>query len=218
MPACPIFCRRPLLTGTFGAFIRIRSPIYTERMLFDVGGRRAAGGFRFSAAGAGHRTGVFQGDSRHRASKGRFTSARPRCCWLLEKAIFPGVSGERTSICIRWPARPGSACWPRRWNLLPIGQLDGGHIVYSLPGDRHKMVSPGSAWALLARARSLVLAGLAVVGRRAALSSAGAIPLIFDPRSAGRGRKQLAWLALVIFLLCFTPAPCRTECRILTGA
>jgi Zn-dependent protease len=90
-------------------------------------------------------------------------------------------------------------------NLLPIGQLDGGHILYSIAGDRHKLLSrvftallvpigvffwPGwLVWAVL----------LLFFGMRH--------PAIYDPTELGSGRTKLAVVALVIFLLSFTLAP-----------
>jgi membrane-associated protease RseP (regulator of RpoE activity) len=97
-------------------------------------------------------------------------------------------------------------------NLLPIGQLDGGHILYSIAGDRHKLLSrlftallvpigifgfvlPGWFWP-----GWLVWAVLLLVfGMRH--------PAIYDPSELDPGRKRLAWLSLAIFLLCFTLAP-----------
>jgi Zn-dependent protease len=90
-------------------------------------------------------------------------------------------------------------------NLLPIGQLDGGHILYSIVGDKHKLLSrvftvllvpigiffwPGwLVWAVL----------LLFFGMRH--------PAIYDPTELGAGRTRLAAVSLVIFLLSFTLAP-----------
>jgi len=90
-------------------------------------------------------------------------------------------------------------------NLLPIGQLDGGHILYALSPARHKIVSKililalmvlgifsGYEWIVLA----LVLYFL---GRKH--------PVIYDPEGIGRTRLNFALLALAIFVLSFMPAP-----------
>ena len=127
----------------------------------------------------------------------------PPLLWLLEKAIFPGVASA--DIYLHPVAR---AAWigimATAWNLLPIGQLDGGHIVYSVAGDRHRLVS----WTFLG---ILVILGIwfwwgwriwAVL-----LYFLRRHPPIIDPAALDGGRKKLALLTLLIFLACFTPAP-----------
>jgi len=198
----PYFLPAPVLTGTFGAFIRIRSPIYYKRTLFDVavGGPLAGFVFLLPALAIGLSfSKVIPGI----ANEGSFRYGVPALLWVLEKLIFPGVASS--DIYLHPVAR---AAWigllATAWNLLPIGQLDGGHVVYSLVRSRHKLLT----WIFLGL---LVLLGirfwrgwlvwavLLYFGRRH--------PAIIDPRSIGSGRKKLAWLTLLIFLLCFTPAP-----------
>ena len=89
-------------------------------------------------------------------------------------------------------------------NLLPGGQLDGGHILYSFFPKRHRMVSrilclamlPGwwfwqgwTFWGLI----------LLWLGRRH--------PLIEDPAPLDDDRRRLGWVALAIFALCLSFAP-----------
>ena len=64
----PYFLPSPLL-GTFGAFIRIRSPIYSKRALFDIGVSGPDRRLRISASGALYRTGIFQSSARDRPSR-----------------------------------------------------------------------------------------------------------------------------------------------------
>jgi len=198
----PYFLPAPVLTGTFGAFIRIRSPIYYKRTLFDVavGGPLAGFVFLLPALAIGLSfSKVIPGI----ANEGSFRYGVPALLWILEKAIFPGVSSS--DIYLHPVAR---AAWigllATAWNLLPIGQLDGGHVVYSLVRSRHKMLT----WIFLGLLVVmgirfwhgwLVWAVLLYFGRRH--------PAIIDPGRIGSGRKKLAWLTLAIFLLCFTPAP-----------
>jgi membrane-associated protease RseP (regulator of RpoE activity) len=199
----PYFLPAPTFTGTLGAFIRIREPIYSKRVLFDVGVAGPLAGFVFLLPalsiglayskvlpGVAHRGGVIFGT--------------PALLWLLEHAVFPGAG--TADIYLHPVAR---AAWigilATALNLLPIGQLDGGHILYSIAGDRHKMLSrvftaslipigiffwPGwLLWAVL----------LLIFGMRH--------PAIYDPSPLGFNRRRLAALALIIFLLCFTLAP-----------
>jgi len=92
-------------------------------------------------------------------------------------------------------------------NLLPIGQLDGGHIFYSFFPRRHKLASISSCLLLLPLGTlsypwffwSLLLLWL---GRNH--------PVVYDCTELGPGRTRLGWMALIIFLLCFTWAPIAT--------
>ncbi len=199
----PYFLPAPTFTGTLGAFIRIRAPIFSKRVLFDVGVAGPLAGFVFLlpalAIGLAYSK-VLPGI----AHQGGIVFGTPALVWLLEHAVFPGVTSA--DIYLHPVAR---AAWigilATALNLLPIGQLDGGHILYSIAGDRHKLLSrvftaalipigifywPGwLLWAVL----------LLFFGMRH--------PSIYDPAPLGPGRRKLAALSLVIFLLCFTLAP-----------
>ena len=90
-------------------------------------------------------------------------------------------------------------------NLLPIGQLDGGHILYSFfprapsYGQQGALPPDAAAGHLLARAGSSGRSFCWWLGRRH--------PVIYDSTELGDARRKLGWLALVIFILCFTYQP-----------
>src|SRR5262249_19643030 len=94
-------------------------------------------------------------------------------------------------------------------NLFPIGQLDGGHITYAVLGRRSVHVTLAGvaavvALAIVARAwivfAWLMIAMLVVFGPRH--------PRVFDEdQPLDRTRLFLAFCALAMFVLCFTPAP-----------
>lgn len=199
----PYFLPAPTFTGTLGAFIRIRAPIYSKRVLFDVGVAGPIAGFVFllPALAIGLAFSKIIPGINH---QGGFTFGTPALLWLLERAVFPGV--PVSDIYLHPVAR---AAWigilATALNLLPIGQLDGGHILYSMVGDRHKLMSRVFA-ALLVPIGIFFWSGwlvwavlLLLFGMRH--------PAIYDPSELGPGRKRLAWLSLVIFLVCFTLAP-----------
>jgi membrane-associated protease RseP (regulator of RpoE activity) len=197
----PFFLPSPIL-GTFGAFIKIRSPIYSRRALFDIGVAGPLAGFVFlvPALAVGLAFSKVIPGIAHQGS-GHF--GVPVLQWLLERAIFPGTaSGD---IYLHPVAR---AAWVGMFatamNLLPIGQLDGGHILYSFFPARHRAVS---------RAMCLLMLPLGIfwkawffwalilwwLGRRH--------PAIYDSTELCGTRRLLGWLALAIFLLCFTYQP-----------
>ena len=199
----PYFLPAPTFTGTLGAFIRIRAPIYTKRVLFDVGVAGPIAGFIFllPALSIGLALSkVIPGI----AHQGAFTFGTPLLLRLMELAIFPGVA--TSDIYLHPVAR---AAWvgilATALNLLPIGQLDGGHILYSMVGERHKLLSRAFAAALIPigiffwPGWLLWAVLLFFFGMRH--------PAIYDPSPLSDGRRKLAWLSLLIFLLCFTLAP-----------
>ncbi len=202
----PYFLPSPGL-GTFGAFIRVRSPIYFKRDLFDIGAAGPIAGFVFAlpalAIGLAFSK-VIPGIAHH-------GDIQFGCCtlqWLLSRAIFPGV--PVSDVYLHPVAR---AAWVGTFmtamNLLPIGQLDGGHILYSFFPRRHKQMSIWLCLAMLPLAFFSKWLGwafwgavLLLVGRRH--------PAIYDAAGLGEGRRRLGWLALAIFLLCFSYAPIGT--------
>jgi membrane-associated protease RseP (regulator of RpoE activity) len=197
----PFFLPSPGL-GTFGAFIRIRSPIYTRRALFDIGVAGPLTGFVFllPALAVGL---AFSKVIPGIAHQGSWHFGVPALQWLLERIVFPGTaSGD---IYLHPVAR---AAWVGMFatalNLLPIGQLDGGHILYSFFPARHRAVSKALCILLLPLGifwRPWIFWALVLLwlGRRH--------PMIYDATELGPARRKLGWLALAIFILCFTWQP-----------
>ncbi|PWU08786.1 MAG: site-2 protease family protein [Terriglobia bacterium] len=198
----PYFLPAPSLTGTFGAFIRIRSAIYSKRVLFDIGVAGPLAGFVFllPALSIGL---AFSKIIPGIASQGMLHFGVPSLEWLLERAIFPGVPAG--DIYLHPVAR---AAWigifATALNLLPIGQLDGGHILYALLGEKHKWISSAAIAALIPLGIFfwwvwLFWAVILFWGRRH--------PVVYDASDLGDGRRKLGWISLAIFVLSFTFAP-----------
>jgi membrane-associated protease RseP (regulator of RpoE activity) len=199
----PYFLPSPTLIGTLGAFIRIRSPIYSKRVLFDVGIAGPLAGFVFllPALGIGL---AFSKVVPGIEGQSDIVFGTPPLLWLLQQAVFPGVPSS--DIYLHPVAR---AAWvgllATALNLLPIGQLDGGHILYSFVGDRHKMLS---------RVFIVILIPLGIFFWYGWLFWAALLflfgmkhPAIYDVAGAGAERRRLALLAVSIFLLSFSLAP-----------
>jgi Zn-dependent protease len=197
----PYFMPSPVL-GTFGAFIRVRSPIFSKQALFDIGISGPLAGFVFllPALSIGM---AFSKVLPGIAHQGSLDFGIPWLQWLLAKAIFPGVPvGD---IYLHPVAR---AAWigmlTTALNLLPIGQLDGGHILYSFFPQRHRQVSTGLSIMLLPLGYfwlGWVFWGLVlfILGRRH--------PAVYDPGALDAARRKLGWAALAVFILCFCYAP-----------
>lgn len=198
----PYFLPAPTFIGTFGAFIRIRSIIYSRRELFDVGVAGPLAGMvlviPFLTLGYSLSQ-VVPGI----AARSDLIFGSSLLFEWADRLFFPGVPAQ--DIYLHPIAR---AAWvgvfATALNLLPIGQLDGGHIVYSLVGPKQgtytrvflALLLPLGLlhwqwwiWAVL----------LWLFARKH--------PYIHDQTPLDRGRKWLAGLALVIFVVTFMPVP-----------
>jgi len=203
----PFFIPAPTLIGTFGAFILIRSPIRTTRALFDVGASGPFVGFVvalpalvYGVVHANHISGLAD------PSNSDVVFGIPLMLQFLSAAIHPGVN---VSDLLLHPV--GRAAWVGLFatslNLLPAGQLDGGHILRALSPRSHRIVSTilpafllllgvfrhWNGWFVWAA----ILFGLSFLR----------IPRIYYPVPLDLGRRIGAVLALIVFLLCFMPAP-----------
>src|SRR5580765_3093479 len=135
----PYFIPAPTLIGTLGAFILMRSPIRSRRALFDVGASGPLVGFVFAIPmliyGVAHSHVVPDLAS----PDADFVFGLPLAVRLVERVIFPGI--DPGTILLHPVAR---AAWVGLFatslNLLPAGQLDGGHILRSLSTKWHRLI------------------------------------------------------------------------------
>jgi membrane-associated protease RseP (regulator of RpoE activity) len=199
----PFFLPAPTpLTGTLGAFIRIRSPIYSKRVLFDIGVAGPLAGFVFliPALGVGLAFSKVIPGINH---QGTIQLGTPALEWILQRLIFPGIPAA--DIYLHPVAR---AAWvgmlATALNLLPVGQLDGGHVVYALLGRSHKWITQTFLVALLPM-------GLRWSGwwfwAVLLFFFARKHPPLYDQSAIGQSRVKLGILALIVFVLCFTITP-----------
>jgi len=200
----PYFVPAPTLIGTVGAFIRIRSPIVNRRALFDMALAGPLVGFAIAvpslAIAIAHSKIVLASQA-----GAPLIFGRPLIERMLEPLLRPGVAHSHLLLN---PA--GRAAWVGLFatalNLLPAGQLDGGHILYTLTSQRHRQISLGVAFLLVPL--SIMFWGgwllwavlLIAIGFRHP-------PLLYRWEPLDRKRRVWAAIALVIFLLCFMPAP-----------
>jgi membrane-associated protease RseP (regulator of RpoE activity) len=207
----PYFLPMPfLLTGTLGAFIRIRAPIPGKRALFDIGIAGPIAGFLVAVpvllVGMHMSTVVrvpenFRGEIYELGEPLLFKAAE----WLTFGSIPDGYSVNMHPMAFAaWFGMLATAL-----NLFPIGQLDGGHISYAVLGRRSTAVTMvmvpcliglsfvSTSWVVWT---ALTIGMLLVFGPRH--------PRVFDEdQPLDRNRLLLAVFALLMFVLCFTPAP-----------
>ncbi len=142
----PFFLPAPTLIGTLGAFIRIRSAILSKRIYSTSASRDPWRGFAllvWPLAVGVSLSKIVPGI----AARGDLIFGTPLILRLFEWIQFPGVA--TSDIYLHPVAR---AAWvgllATALNLLPIGQLDGGHILYAFLGERTRC-SLASSWPLL---------------------------------------------------------------------
>lgn len=207
----PYFLPMPfLLTGTLGAFIRIRAPIPGKRALFDIGIAGPIAGFLVAVPvllmGMHMSTVVrvpenFPGEVFELGEPLLFRAAE----WLTFGSIPAGYSVNMHPMAFAaWFGMLATAL-----NLFPIGQLDGGHISYAVLGRRSTLVTVVMVPCLVGLSfvsTSWVVWTVLTVG----------MLLVFGPRHPrvvdedmplDNSRLWLAAFALLMFVLCFTPAP-----------
>jgi membrane-associated protease RseP (regulator of RpoE activity) len=203
----PFFVPFPNLIGTFGAFILIRSPIRTTRALFDVGASGPFAGLVFAVPalffGVLHSS-IVPAIAQPDPNQNSVVFGTPLLLRLLDALFHPGVNPH---FLLLPPA--GRAAWVGLFvtslNLLPGGQLDGGHILRSISPRLHRIASILVPLALLPLGRIwfvwYVWAGLLLAQRFFRIAP------IYNPAPLDPPRRFAAFLTLLIFVLCFMPAP-----------
>ncbi len=204
----PYFIPLPFLSpfGTMGAFIQLRQPMKNRKMLFDVGAAGPLAGLIFAVpilliglanvqpapiTGAG----VYEGDSLLYAGAkiltyGHFVpDGRQDICVDCNQLLWAGWTGLLVTAL----------------NLIPIGQLDGGHVLYSLIGERaRRLYFPALVVMIglvfIADVWLLWVILLLLFGRLYATPLDMITPL--DNR-----RRWIGIATLIIFVLIFIPAP-----------
>ena len=210
----PFFIPTPPLVGpagTFGAFIKIMSPLPSRKAIFDIGVAGPIAGFvaLIPIAIAGIAT--MQTISPEQAADlaGNLTFSDP----LLLKMIG-AANGIDLSFGIGNPFY--FAAWVgllvTALNLIPSGQLDGGHALYAVLGERVHFWTGRIAFVVMA---TLSIIGWFVYGSPSGFLIAVLLgimmrikhPQPWDETPLDGKRKLVAALVLVIFVLCFVPFP-----------
>jgi membrane-associated protease RseP (regulator of RpoE activity) len=201
IPAPPI----PFIIGTFGAFIRIRSPIRDKRALLDVGCAGPLTGVLVSIpvilVGLKLSTVTVIGGGGEGLTLGEpllfkflswltFGPLTPEDNVLLHPVAFAGWIGLLVTAL----------------NLMPVGQLDGGHVAYALFPQYHRYISLGGIGLLVVfgllywKGWLMWAVLLSFLGWRHPPPYLSWVPL-------DRRRRVLGIITIVVFILTFTPVP-----------
>ena len=204
----------PWSIGTMGAFIRLRTILSDRRQLLDVGIAGPIGGLlvalpvlwiglRLSDALPGHgEVGLLV-----KMGTDTFSIGDSLLTWALRHLVH----GEAPAILLD---PMGFAGWlgivVTMYNLLPISQLDGGHILFAALPRWHQRIAL-AFWAFI-----LVLGtlwkGWFLWGFLVLLLSRGRVghpPVLDAQRPLPGSRRKLAWGALILFVITFAPVPFR---------
>ncbi|MDO8955557.1 MAG: site-2 protease family protein [Deltaproteobacteria bacterium] len=200
----PYFIPAPSFIGTFGAFIKVRSPVRDRRMLLDVGATGPLVGIAvaipFLILGLRlSEVKVVQGQMGTTLGSSLLLSL---LSWMIVGPVPEGYDVVIHPV--------GFAGWigllVTSLNLLPIGQLDGGHVAYALLGERQNKISKYVFIALLGLGifgwQGWLFWGLLlfIMGFRHPPLMDWWVPLDYK-------RKIIGWLAVAIFILTFIPVP-----------
>ena len=210
----PYFIPAPLpLTGTLGAFIKIKSHFRKKKALFDIGIAGPLAGFLFSLPVLWTGISISRLTPRLPPQFEGLSFGEPLIFRLIGMAAL-GYAPERQDMIAHPMAMAGwVGLLATSLNLLPIWQLDGGHVAYAVFGaERHKKLSFAAVAILIAVSfmgwptPSYLLFGLIllIIGWR--LRFYHPAPLV-DEGPLGTGRIILALVALLILILSFTPTP-----------
>jgi len=204
----PFFIPFPSLIGTFGAFILMRSPIRTTRALFDVGASGPLVGFLFAAPallyGVLHSS-IVPAIAHPDPSQNTVIFGTPLLLRLLDALFHPGVNPH---FLLLPPV--GRAAWVGLFattlNLLPAGQLDGGHILRSVNPLLHRFSTLLLPFALIPLGYFFWYGWYVWAALLFGLRFLRIAP-ISDPNPLDPPRRMAALFTLLVFILSFMPAP-----------
>jgi membrane-associated protease RseP (regulator of RpoE activity) len=207
----PYFIPFPTLIGTMGAFIRIRSPLRLRNILFDIGIAGPIAGFAVALAALIFSLGLSR-VAPFGAAPPDIQLGYPLVFGLVRKLLVatghaPGIAGVSLDRLYLHPV--AIAAWVGMFatslNLLPGGQLDGGHIIFAVSPRAHRMISRATILALIPLAFFFWTGWLvwAVLLRLSGMRHPG----VSEWPGITTGRRYLAFAALLMVVLTFAPAP-----------
>lgn len=205
----PFFIPAPTLIGTLGAFIRIKSPIRSREALFDIGIAGPIAGFVVAFITLVAALGLSKPLPPGMPSSD-IVVGYPLVFHLAHRLLgMLGVGPGKIPLPMAYLHPTAIAAWVGMFatalNLLPGGQLDGGHMVYALSPRLHKHVSRLTVGILLPMGFFL-WAGWFVWALLLTLSGVRH-PVVPAWPGLRANRKLLALMALAMLILTFVPEP-----------
>ncbi len=201
----PFFIPAPTLFGTLGAFIKMKSPINTRNALMDIGAAGPIAGFVVALVAT--IIGLFFSKIVPvQKVEGMITLGDSLLFKGLSRMILGGVP-EGHDVILHPVAFAGwIGFFVTALNLIPIGQLDGGHIVYALIGERHAKLSKVLIGVMLILGL-LLWEGWLVWAALLIILGSKHPPIIYAEIPLDEKRRRIGWCAVAIFVLTFIPVP-----------
>lgn len=206
----PYFIPFPNIFGTMGAIIITRSPFPNRKSLFDVGISGPLASFILSVGA------IFLGFSEtslvktyphfFRSEPGLYLGDSLLTKWLFWLRYQQIPSGYEISL-----GPIGFAGWVGLFitalNLLPMSQLDGGHISYSVFGGYHKIISRSVTIFLILLGLICYSPVWIIIGILVLIIGGRHAPPLDDITPLNPSRICLAVIAFIILVICFVPVP-----------
>ena len=206
----PYFIPVPFFLGTFGAYIQMRSPMPNRRALFDIGIAGPLSGLAVSLPilfwGLTHSTLVPIGDASELFTFDTLDPSRSVLLLLISKLAIGSDLQATNALQLHPVAISGFlGLIVTALNLMPVGQLDGGHIVHAMYGQRTA--------AVVSQVARLLMLLLSFVYREyfmwavLLLFIPSAEPALNDVSELDGKRDFLGLLSLALLLMIILPAP-----------
>ncbi len=199
IPAPPF----PFIIGTFGAFIKVKSPIYDKKTLLDIGAAGPIAGFLIAVPSV--IWGLQISEVREVIPGQGFVLGNSLLLHILEKIIYgnipPGYDIHLGSVAFAGFI----GLLVTAFNLLPIGQLDGGHISYALFGRKQNIIAKIVFVSLILL--SFLWLGWLIWAMLIYTIGFKHPPTVNDFSIIDKKRKIIGYICITIFILCFTPIP-----------
>lgn len=206
----PYFIPAPSLIGTFGAIIKMKPPIYDRRALIDIGSAGPIGGFIVAviATVIGLSLSEVKPMEEFKGMEGGLSLGGSILFNLLTRVVLD-IEIDDYNVILHPVAFAGwIGLLVTSLNLLPIGQLDGGHISYALFVEKHETIAKFTIPALILlgilfwQGWLLWAVLMLVIGYKHP-------PVVYPMIELDEKRRFIGWLALFIFIITFTPMPVR---------
>jgi hypothetical protein len=205
----PYFIPAPTLFGTLGAIIRSRSPFRNRVELFDVGVAGPLAGFvpAVIILTVGMTNVQFEPVVVDHAGESLMVFGNSLILMVIGKLVMP-IPPEGFRVAMSPLLFAGWAgLFVTMANLLPMGQLDGGHILYALVGKKWQRIIAYAFLGVLLVLGLLWTGWLIWAALIVFLIKVKHPPTLDDTIPISKGRRMLGWLAVMIFVVTFMPLP-----------
>ena len=201
----PYFIPAPTLFGTLGAFITMRSRITTRNALMDIGSSGPIAGFLVSVLASV--VGLYFSEVRSVDGAGTMIVLGDSLLFSTLTKIMVGAVPEGSDIYLHPVAFAGwIGFFVTSLNLIPVGQLDGGHIAYAILGRRHEKISRVLIGVLVVLGL-FAFEGWLVWAVLLFFLGAKHPPILFPDVPLDPKRRAVGFASLIIFILTFIPVP-----------